>query len=122
MKRVALNFLRVLVILGAVLIGSVPIIFSFLCGIFVASRNLAHSISFCFAASITIFSSAYPAAFRFGILQLRLHDSVTIADSTSFLPSLIWNLLIASVGAKAGSALRTGYLETTSSTAGNVTT
>lgn len=108
-KTLLLNLLGLLCLAAAVLIGSLPFLMSFLCGMLVLSRNLSHSIAFCSVFAITAVSSAYPDAFRFGILRLRLHDSVTIAGSATFLPSLIWNLFAASVGVKAGHALRTGF-------------
>ena len=108
-KTLILNLLGIFCLLVAVLIGSLPFVISFLCGMLVLSRNLSHSIAFCSIFAITAVSSAYPDAFRFGTLQLRLHDSVTIFGSASFLPSLIWNLFAASVGVKAGNALRTGF-------------
>lgn len=108
-KAFLLNFLGILCLIAAVLIGSLPFVVSFLCGMLVLSRNLSHSIAFCSVFAVTFLSSTYPDAFRFGILQFRLHDSVTIAGSVAFLPSLVWNLLVASVGVKAGHAMRAGF-------------
>lgn len=108
-KAFILNLIGIFCIFVALLVGTLPFACAFLCGLLVISRNLSHSLSFCFAATITMFSAAYPDAFDFGFIRLRPHDVIRIHDEASLLPSLIWNIIMASIGTKAGAAMRIGY-------------
>ncbi|MCE9518007.1 MAG: hypothetical protein K8R87_00320 [Verrucomicrobia bacterium] len=109
MKEIIRNILRGIGLIAAILIGSIPFLASFLCGIVIRRHWIAYVVGFVISTVITIYSAAHPETFRFGSTDLRIHDGLFIAGVPSTLANVAKNLFFAYVGVSTGLAFRQGF-------------
>jgi len=109
MKEISRNILRVIGLIAAIFIGSIPFLASFVCGIAIRRHWFSYVVGFVITAGITIYSAEHPETFRFGSTDLRIHDGVFIAGVPSLIANIAKNLIIAYIGVLTGIAARQGY-------------
>lgn len=125
MKNAAYNVLRVIALLGAVMLGSLPFLISFIVGIALGHRWLAYTAALVLTFGITLLSFWHPETFRFGSTDLKIHNSLFVAGFHPLVANMAKNLAFAAFGVRVGRVAREGYQDTRSnkpahSTAGNV--
>ena len=125
MKNHAYNVLRVIALLGAVLLGSLPFLISFIIGIALGHRWGAYTAALLLTVGITLLSFWHPETFRFVSTDLKIHDGLFVAGFHPLVANLAKNLAFAVFGVRVGRAAREGYQDARSNkpahpTAGNV--
>jgi hypothetical protein len=110
MKNTAYNLLRVIALLGAVLLGSLPFLISFIIGIALGNRWGAY-IAALLTVGITLLSFWYPETFRFGSTDLRIHDGLWVIGFPPLVANLVKNVAFSYFGVLVGRAAREGYID-----------
>jgi predicted histidine transporter YuiF (NhaC family) len=111
MKKAFYAVPGVLLFLFLLLVGTIPFSVSVLIRVAVRRQWVACLLAFGLTVAISIYSSAYPETFRFGDINLRIHDGVRIMGEASLLASITVNLVFAWLGLLIGTAVRKGYRE-----------
>jgi len=109
MKKISRNTLRVIGLIAAIFIGSIPLLASFICGIVIRRLWIACVAGFVITTGITIYSAAHPDTFRFGGTDLRIHDGIYIVGVPPLLANVVKNLIVAYVGVLMGVTARQAY-------------
>ena len=106
----ALRLIALIVLfLGALLLGSIPFLVSFICGLALRIPWIAFALGLAATIAITLYSSAFPETLRSADSVPEIHDRNVIPGTTSLVVSLGWNLFFAHVGVSTGLALRQGF-------------
>jgi hypothetical protein len=116
MRNIAYNVLRVIALLGAVLLGSLPFLISFIIGIAFWQRWVACASAMLLTIGITLLSFWHPETFRFGSTDLKIHDSLFVIGIPQLLANLPKNVAFAYFGVLVGRAAREGYQDARSKT------
>lgn len=109
MKKGIQNGFRLLGLLIAVFIGTIPFLCGAFFGVVIRIQPIAVLLSFALAVGITFFSAANPEFFHFGPVRLNLHDSLFIYGVPSLAANTVMNMIYALIGSLSGTAFRTGY-------------
>jgi hypothetical protein len=109
MKKRIQNGFRLLGLLIAVLIETIPFVCGSFFGVAIRIRPIAAFLSLALAIAITLFSAANPEFFRFGPVKLHLHDCLFIYGIPSVASSAVVNMIYAFIGYLSGVAFRAGY-------------
>ena len=124
MKNTAYNVFRVIALLGAVLLGSLPFLISFIIGIALGNRWGAYTAALLLTVGITLLSFWHPETFRFGSTDLKIHDGLWVIGFPPLVANLAKNVAFSYFGVLVGRAAREGYKDARSNkpahtTAGN---
>lgn len=111
MKNIFWNSIRVLGLLIAMVLGSIPFLVSFVCGIIFQRWLTAYSVAFVVTIGVTLLSAYNPEIFRVGHLDLRLHNGFFIIGFPELPLNVLKNLVLSYLGVMAGLSLRVGYIE-----------
>lgn len=109
MKHGILQGLRILGLLVAVFIGTIPFLGGVLFGAAVRPRRIAIALALVFAIAVTLCSSVYPQAFRIGPIDFKLHDGLYLYGIPALVSNTAKNLILSYIGSLTGLAFREGY-------------
>jgi hypothetical protein len=107
--RVIRNIFGVVGLLLGLAIGGVTFLLSLLTGLAIRTAWIAYVAAVILATSLTLYSAAHPESFRFGPVDLKVHDGFYIAGIPSLYANLGKNLLLAYLGALTGLSARQRY-------------
>lgn len=111
MKNSFQTVIRVIALLVAVLLGSIPFLISFIIGIAIWHRFGAYVVGVLLTIGITLLSFWHPETFRFGSTDLKIHDSLFVIGFHPLVANLAKNMVFAYFGVRVGRAAREGYQE-----------
>jgi hypothetical protein len=99
----------VVALLGAILLGSLPFLISFIIGIAFGHRWVAYGATILLTIGISLLSFWHPETFRFGSTDLKIHDSLFVIDFPPLVANLAKNVAFSYFGVIVGKAARLGY-------------
>lgn len=109
MKRFVSNLLRAGALVLTFLLGTLPLLLSFILGLAIRPRGLAYGLALGLTLAITLLPSESAETLRFGPWGLRLLHHLSISGAPSLLGSLSIDLAFAVLGVSIGRAAREGY-------------